>query len=332
VPKFIFSNILSEQFLFRSKDLAHWDYLHEFVEGDRFTLVGDDGACPYFWPIGDRYILPFFSHMTGGQYLLGDYDKVNDKFIATNSGKFNFGASTPSGVHAPSATPDGKGGVIILFNMNPGKATQGWNMIMTLPRRLTLRGKEEINMEPAGDFESLRYNHEQVVPMILPRNKEVVLKNIRGNAMEFVAEIDTSSAPVIELDVLRSPRKEEYTRILFYRERGNSTGRNYVPVHAPATARASLISLETSSSSELRDVRSRAPETAPVLIGVNEPLKLHVFIDRSVVEVFVNGKQCVATRVYPGRDDSMEVSLRSQGSDTKLISLDAWQMKNIYGQ
>jgi beta-fructofuranosidase len=43
--------------------------MHEFVEDDRFTLVGDDGACPYFWPIGDRYILPFFSHMSGGQYL-----------------------------------------------------------------------------------------------------------------------------------------------------------------------------------------------------------------------------------------------------------------------
>jgi len=47
-------------YLFRSKDLANWQYMHEFVEDDRFTLIGDDGACPYFWPIGDKYILPFF--------------------------------------------------------------------------------------------------------------------------------------------------------------------------------------------------------------------------------------------------------------------------------
>ena len=37
-------------------------------------LVGDDGACPYFWPIADRHMLLFFSHTSGGQYLLGDYD------------------------------------------------------------------------------------------------------------------------------------------------------------------------------------------------------------------------------------------------------------------
>ncbi len=59
-------------FLLKSPDLVHWEYLHLFVEGDTFTRVGDDGACPYFWPIGDRHImLLFFSHMSGGQALLG---------------------------------------------------------------------------------------------------------------------------------------------------------------------------------------------------------------------------------------------------------------------
>jgi beta-fructofuranosidase len=91
-----------------------------------------------------------------------------------------------------------------------------------------------------------------------------------------------------------------------------------------------LITIDSSSSSLLPDVLSRAPETAPVFIGPDEPLKLRVFIDRSVVEVFVNGKQCVAMRVYPGREDSIGVSLRSQGQDSELKSLDAWQMKNIY--
>ena len=57
---------------------------------------------------------------------------------------------------------------------------------------------------------------------------------------------------------------------------------------------------------------------------------MRVFIDRSIIEVFVNGKQCVTVRVYPGREDSVGVSLRSQGQDAVLKSLDAWQMKNIY--
>ena len=75
---------------------------------------------------------------------------------------------------------------------------------------------------------------------------------------------------------------------------------------------------------------SRAPETAAVFIAPDETLKLRVFIDKSVVEVFVNGKQCVAMRVYPDREDSIGVSLRSQGQDSELRSLDAWQMQNIY--
>ena len=63
---------------------------------------------------------------------------------------------------------------------------------------------------------------------------------------------------------------------------------------------------------------------------LGETLELRVFIDKSVVEVFVNGKQCVAMRVYPGREDSVGVSLRSQGRDAELKSLEAWRMKSIY--
>lgn len=321
-------------FLFRSRDLVNWEYMHEFVEDDHFTIVGDDGACPYFWPIGDRHILPFYSHISGGQYLLGDYDQRRDKFVVTNHGKFNFGASNPAGVHAPSATPDGKGGVIIIFNMNPGKPTKGWNQIMTLPRRLRLISNDELSIEPAGDIESLRYDHQKVGAMNLPANQEIVLENIRGNALEIIAEIDPKDAPMVEMNVLRSNRKEEFTRIAFFKERGMHQGRDYT-IPRPQNFRSrrqyqSLITLDSSYSSQLPDVRSRAPETAPIRIKVGEPLKLRVFIDKSVVEVFVNGKQCVAMRVYPGREDSLGVSLRSQGRDSQLKSLDAWRMKSIY--
>ena len=308
-------------FLLRSKDLCKWEYLHPFVEGDRFTLVGDDGACPYFWPIGDRHILLFFSHMSGGQALLGDYDRARDKFVVTAHHDFNFGAWGPGGVHAPSATPDGKGGVIVIFNMNPAKPTEGWNQIMTLPRRLTLLGEDKLGrdglrIEPAGDIESLRTDHQQMTGMTLPANQEIVLEGIQGNAMEIIAEIDTNDAPMVEMNVLRSPGKEEFTRIVFFRERGY---RDY-----------SLITIDSSYSSALPDVLSRAPETGPVLLEPDEPLKLRVFVDKSVVEVFVNGRQCVAMRVYPGREDSIFVSLRAQGQDAVLNSLDAWQMRSIW--
>ncbi|MFC1713409.1 glycoside hydrolase family 32 protein [Candidatus Poribacteria bacterium] len=309
-------------FLLRSEDLINWEYLHPFLEDDLYSLVGDDGACPYFWPIGDRHMLLHFSHMSGGQYFLGDYDKERDKLVVTMHDKFNFGPAGPAGTHAPSATPDGKGGIIVIFNMNPGKPTEGWNQIMTLPRLLTLHGKDQVGTEPAGDIESLRYDHQHIDAMTLPANHEIVLENIRGDAMEIVAEIDPKNAPMLEMNVMRSPNREEVTRIMFFKNRGFRSA-EYGGV-------LSAISIDSSYSSLLPDVRSRAPETAPVFIDKEEPLKLRVFIDKSVVEVFVNGKQCVAMRVYPGRNDSVGVSLRSQGQDARLTSLDAWQMRNIY--
>lgn len=325
-------------FLLRSRDLVTWEYLHPFVEGDRFTRVGDDGACPYFWPIGDRHILLFFSHMSGGQALLGDYDTARDKFVVTAHADFNFGAFSPGGVHAPSATPDGQGGVIVIFNMNPAMPTPGWDQIMTLPRRLTLAGRESpvdldtLLVEPAGDVASLRGEHRHVGPMALPANREIVLDEIRGNAMEISAEIDVADTNVVELNVLRSPGGEEATRIAFYRHRGYRNWQRYDGWEGTRYRQAldSLITIDTAYASTLPDALARAPETAPVYLGLEEPLQLRVFIDKSVVEVFVNGKQALGVRVYPGREDSLGVSLRSQSRDATLRSLDAWQLGSIY--
>ena len=319
-------------FLWRSKDLAKWHYMHPFIEDDRYGRVGDDGACPYFWPIGHKHILLHYSHTSGGKYLLGDYDTTRDKFVVTDGGDFNFGPSGPCGVHAPSATPDGNGGVVVIFNMNPGRPTKGWNQIMTLPRRLTLPPEGDVDplrIEPAGDVESLRYDHQHVPTTNLPANREIVLSTIRGNAIEIVAEINPGSAPMVEMNVLRSGDAEEVTRIRFFKNRGYRH-REFGRTSPHSRKVSSLITLDSSYSSTLPDARSRAPETAPVFVDKNELLKLRVFVDRSVVEVFVNGRQCVAARVYPGRRDSVGVSLRSRGTDATLKSLDAWQMKNIY--
>lgn len=319
-------------YLFKSNDLENWEYVHEFIEGDRFSEIGDDGACPYFWPIGDRHILPFYSHISGGQYFIGDYDKNRDKFVVTDHGKFNFGASRPGGVHAPSAAPDGNGGVVIIFNMNDAKPTEGWNQIMSLPRLLTLDEDGKLAQEPTGGIESLRYDKKSVSRRQLPANQEVVLNNISGNAMEIIAEVDLKDAPMVEINVLRSPDRKEFTRIAFFKKRGMYQGRNY---NRPRPKDwmphfNSLLTIESSFSSILPDVLSRAPETAPIMLKDDENLKLRIFIDKSVVEVFANGKQCVAMRVYPGLKESIGVSLRSQGKDAELVSLDAWQMRGIY--
>ena len=43
----------------------------------------ENGSPAYFWPIGDKHILLHFSHMSGGKYLIGDYDQERDKLVVT---------------------------------------------------------------------------------------------------------------------------------------------------------------------------------------------------------------------------------------------------------
>ena len=328
-------------YLHRSSDLENWQYIHQFLEDDRYGMVGDDGACPYFWPIGkneEKHMLIHYSHTSGGKWMLGDFDKKRLKFKVTDGGDFNHGPSAPGGVHAPSVFPDGKGGLITIFNMNPGYPSKGWNQLMSLPRRITLEPNDiwdPIRQEPAGDYASLRGDHERVKNLSLPANEDVVLKTISGNTMELIAEIDPKSAQTIELELLRSPGGEEKTRIIIQPEKGYSPrtfGLDDMRARRAAGEVMSdtVVTLDNTRSSILPTAASRPPEMDSFKRGKGEPLKLHIFIDRSVVEVFVNGKACVAARTYPGREDSLGVALRAQGADAKLVSLDAWQMGTIY--
>lgn len=311
--------------LYKSADLENWEYVHPFVEGtELFTMPEDDLACPYFLPIGDRYILLFFSHYSGGQYLLGDYDTERNKFVPTSHGFLNHGPVRPGGVHAPSAAPDGNGGVVNIFNINAPRVnpSEGWNQIMSSPMRLTLRDADELGIEPAGDFESLRYDHKAIERTTLHANEEIVLDQINGNSMEINAEIDPKNAQFVELNVLRSPNKEEYTRIMLYNRTGfteRDSGRQN-----------SMLTIDSGNSSVRSDVHARPPESAPLYLEEEENLELRIFIDKSVVEVYANGKQYAAVRVYPGLEESTGVSIRSQGQDSELISLDAWQMQNTW--
>ena len=55
-------------------------------------------------------------------------------------------------------------------------------------------------------------------------------------------------------------------------------------------------------------------------------MKLRVFVDKSVVEVFANDRQAVMRRVYPSRTDSVGVSLFSVGGTVRVAKLDAWKI------
>jgi beta-fructofuranosidase len=309
--------------LWTSKDLTTWERAGELLlEHTPLTDRYDDGSCPNFEPIGDKHILLYFSHTYGGKYLLGDYDEHTHRFRPYDSGRFNHGQVWPAGVHAPSASSDGRGAVINILNVNEGRATAGWDQIMSLPQRLTLGDDQRLRIEPVPSVTSLRGAHHGIVQMGLPADQEIVLP-IQGNSMELKLDLDPGQANRVELNVLRSPRAEERTSITFYNLQATPFGR-----YLDGRINEEIV-LDGSRSSILRDVWARSPEKASVQRG-DEGLRLRIFIDRSLVEVFVNDRQYLAMRVYPGRQDSLGVSLRADGHDAMLKSLDAWQLKPIW--
>ena len=322
----IFGTGRMAQHLFHSQDLRRWTYMGPFIEGDIFTAPGEDGAVPYFWPIGDKHILLFASHQRGSQYLLGDYEAGRHRFRPTAHGRFNFGAIDPGGVHAPTAMPDGAGGVYAIHNINAARPTPGWDHLMSLPRRLTLAADGNLMIEPVGAVESLRTDPVHVAATVLPANGEVVLAGVEGNSLELALEIDPGQAQRVELCLLRAADASEYTSLQFLRQGHWALSQ----VGWQERHKQDALALDNGRSSLHGDVAPRPPEVAPFSLAPDEPLRLRVFIDRSVVEVFANDRQCLALRVYPARPDSVGVSLRAQGHPATLRQLDAWTMQRIW--
>lgn len=305
--------------LVSSKNLTDWTSHGFFLEDNPFPL-GDASACPNFVPIGDKHLYLSFSHTFGGQYLLGDYHRQNRKFKPYAHGRFNHGRVSPGGVHAPSAAADGKGGVINILNINDGESSKEWDQIMSLAQQLTLGPDAQLRIAPVDAVTSLRGNHQHIGETILPANQEIVLESITGNTMELVVEIDPKMSRWVQLNVLRSPNAEEQTSITFY----NFDRKLSVWYDTPG-----VITLDGTRSSTHPDTWIRPPERADLVRG-DAPLKLRVFLDRSVVEVFANEKLYLAQRVYPARADSLGLSLRAQGQEATLKRLDAWSMKSIW--
>ena len=63
-------------------------------------------------------------------------------------------------------------------------------------------------------------------------------------------------------------------------------------------------------------------DAEPVVIDVPPAQEnhLHVFIDRSVIEVFINGRECRTVRVYPVQAGEVTISAKGMGSGTTLTA------------
>jgi sucrose-6-phosphate hydrolase SacC (GH32 family) len=154
--------------------------------------------------------------------------------------------------------------------------------------------------EPVGSVDQLRierhYLGRKELPVYGPEAEYDVLEEIRGNQLEISLEMDLDAASFCGLNVLCDEQGKGGLYIIWSGNMINVEG-----------VRVPMEGWET-----------------------GEPLQLRIFIDRQVVEVFINGgKYCVTRLMKPENIRGDRIALTRLGGHAILNHLEAWKLKSI---
>jgi len=315
-------------FVFESDKLTDWQYKGRFIENDLFSRSDDDASCPYFLPCGSKHVLISFSHHSGPVAMIGEYNANTDKFVLTGGRHFTSTSSFSGGLLAPSAFPEKDGSLKLIHNITHLNDTPDEYQIMSLPRKVTITGKDnnDVATDVADELLCLREEYPIISKenVLLEANKEYFPAETLGDVVELEAEFEAKNVPLIEIKVMLSDDASEYSTVRVYRQRGNT----YLPAFAPGfgyrKAHETVISLDTSYSSKSGLVR--APEEQTFYLAPDEKLNVRIFLDRSVIEVFVNGKVALAARVAPSSRKNESASITSRGESLLMTSFKAYKL------
>ncbi len=283
-----------------------WKYVGDLmansVEG---VSINEDVSCADLFKIGDKRMLLCISHRLGARYYLGEWK--NEQFHPTFHEKMSW---VDNSFFAPESLLDDQGRRIMwawIFD-SPGFAMRmnyGWSGTMSLPRVLSLGEDGRLRMDVPKEIEGLRYHAKKRANLAVKADADLVLEGIGGDSLELCLEMSAKDAKQFGLKVCRSPKGEEETLVYY-------------------DAIEKKLKVDTHKSSLTEGPKTI--EAGPFELQPGEPLKLRVFVDKSVVEVFANGRQAVMRRIYPSREDSVGVTLFSNGGPATVATLEAWDM------
>jgi fructan beta-fructosidase len=184
---------------------------------------------------------------------------------------------------------------------------------MSIPREVGLRKIAEgirLVQKPAGEMEMLRSRHFQFNGGNLARaNEWLTGNNIQAGQLEFAVDFESQSAGVEGVKVWQGAKDEavigvDWARSVVFVDRTNSGNVNF---HAkfPGRYEAPLV---------LRD----------------GALRLHVFVDTSSVEVFVNHGERVFTVLSFPSAESRGVKIFGPENQARIRALNVWNLKSSW--
>jgi len=296
-------------FLYRSADLRHWEYAGPLVLGDP-AETGTMWECPDFFPLGSRHVL-LISPIPLGRalYMVGDY--ADGRFTPVRIGEVDTGGH----LYAPQTLMDDRGRRLMWGWLREGRKPEaqiaaGWAGVMSLPRVLTLRSDGTIGWAFPDELAALRGAPLRLPPQELPAGEVDLSHRVYGDALELRVRFAPGHAAAAPygLWLRSSPGGEERTRIIY-------------------SPREDVLSVDRTCSS-LDDGMGRDVRGSALHLAESEGLALHVYLDRSVLEVIANGRVCLSSRIYPTRADSLGVGIDSGGAG--LEEFCAWEMGAIW--
>ena len=270
--------------LVKSTDLVNWRYVGPLLQRDLPDVaIGEDTSCANLFPLGDRWMLLCISHQIGCRYYLGDWDAEAEQFVPHFHGRMNWrrpGQSLTEPVYrdyfAPESvlTPDGRR--VMWAWLCTADPTIDLKTVQSLPRELSLHDDGALRIEPLRELESLR--RDPVTRRDIVVDGTTTIASLAGDAFEVRIMVDRAEA-----------ERRRFGVLLFADDDHEG-----LPV---------LIRPETGT------ICAGATE-APFAVAdlpAGEHLDLRIFVDKYLVEVFVNGRQALLTVFAAYRDGGSEL-------------------------
>jgi sucrose-6-phosphate hydrolase SacC (GH32 family) len=296
-----------------SSDLKNWTNHGELFcikkQSDPVTDFEKWGFTefPYLVPFGEKYVL-----MTGTRpvlYWVGQFDKKNYKFIPDDpEGKLIDYLNPLHCINPLTVDDKGPGGslrrIVSAMNMDASGQAESipWYTVHVLPRVLDLYGSR-LTQQPVPEVEVLRGKHHQRRDIIVKPETEGLVKEAGGDALEIIAEFEPEEATRFGLKVRVSADGKTFTRIFYDVASGNFGVENNI----------------------FKSPTYREMNCGPAYIGQGKTVKMHVFLDKCLLEVFVNGNSC--SGLFTTDVKHIGLDLFSEGGEATVTSLDIWEMK-----
>jgi sucrose-6-phosphate hydrolase SacC (GH32 family) len=263
---------------------------------------------------------------SGGQYFVGTFDGrtfVNDNTPAQTMWA-DYGKDFYATISFSDIPPSDGRRIWMAWISNWAYAnvepTDVWRGAQSIPRQLALRrvsGGLRLVQKPIAELTSLR---EKRTPIALERNPSAAIKPSVRPSDSSVDYVPVSGSFELQLDVRRGDWPQAGIRLF------NAAGEEVI-VGISSQPLELFINRERSRATTMFHKDYPGTQRAP-LRWRDDRVTLHIFFDRSVIEVFANdGETVITDRVYPSQPlDRLQLLPAGQQATTSRL----WPLRSTW--